>query len=222
MGLKAEYIRVSSEDQDERATYEMQSYFNRKIADQRKEKIDKTYYDNKSGLERNRPGLIEMLSEIEEIEILYVYDQSRLTRSSEDLAYLIRVFEDNQVTLIGTSTPINVETIEGKAITKMIGVWYEMEALKTGKRVKDRYESKLAESKKNGTKLVWGRPEKIKNKDFDRFVKQDKIVNKVDLAKLLKVSPGTLYNYMKKRFGKTLSRKELMEMSLGIEIIDEF
>ncbi len=195
----------------------MQSYFNRKEAKKRNQTIDKTYYDNQSGLERNRPGLLKMLDEIKEIGTIYAYDQSRLTRSTEDLSYLIRVIIDNKINLVGTSSPIKIDTIEGRATTKIVGVIYEMEALKTGQRVRDNYESKLAESKKKGTKLNWGRPTKIKDKDFDKFVIQTKIVNKTELAKLLNVSQGTLYNYIRERFGKAISRKEMLLLQSEVE-----
>ena len=208
-----EYIRVSSEDQDERATYETQAYFNRKIAKERNVIIDKTYYDNMSGLVRNRPQLLKMLRDLQKIEKIYIYDQSRLTRSTEDLAYLIRVIQDANIELIGTSSPIKIGTLEEKMGTKMMGVWYEYEALKTGQRVRDTYESKKAEARKKGIKLVWGRPILITDKQFDDLVIERKIVNKTELAKMLGkkgVSPGTLYNYMKNRFGKALSRKEMI------------
>ncbi len=188
------YIRVSSKKQDENFTFETQKYKIIEYAKRLNLQLGKIFYDVGSGNQIN-PELIKLLAIKKDMAGLIIYDQSRLTRNPKDLFYLQENLIDVEIHTI--SGVIDWGTPEGLFYSDMIGVASKYERLKIIQRTKHAYEKNMKLDKPNpGKKTRWGRPKKINDAAFDKYYHLYGLRNKTSLAKLLKVSRKTVYDYM--------------------------
>lgn len=107
------YIRDSAPE----LSLEEQSYHLNKYADAHDWTVYKTYTDiGYSGLTTNRPGLQEMIRDVEagKIDRVVIYRLDRLSRSSKDFAELLEnVFIKNNVHLASIVERVDTSTHEG-------------------------------------------------------------------------------------------------------------
>jgi DNA invertase Pin-like site-specific DNA recombinase len=109
-----------------------------------------TRYDDGgfSGGTIERPALKRMLDDINsgKIETVVVYKVDRLTRSLNDFAKIIEVFDSHRVSFVSVTQQFNTTTSMGRLTLNVLLSFAQFEREVTGERIRD----KIAASKKKG------------------------------------------------------------------------
>lgn len=113
------YIRVSTVDQNEA----------RQIEGLRNYNIDKTFMEKVSAKDTNRPQLKAMLEFAREGDNIYVWDFSRLARSTKDLLEIVEQLQAKGIHLKSIKENLDTNTPTGKLMLTMIGAINEFERL---------------------------------------------------------------------------------------------
>ncbi len=192
------YYRVSTEKQDKNLTYEVQQDSVKNYAENNNIEIIKEFKDQGSGKHIN-DQLLLMLTQLDGINGILVYDQSRLTRNPTHLEFLRDRLK--KVEVHNNYGPVDWETPEGILTSGIQTETDQYHRLKTSQRTKDAYKKNIKmDGPKPGKKTKWGRPKKISDSKFNSVIKKDFITNKKVLAMYLEVSRKTLYEYLKNRY----------------------
>jgi len=103
-----------------------------------------------SGGTLERSGLKQLLTDIKagKIQIVVVYKVDRLTRSLNDFAKLIEVFEAHKVSFVSVTQQFNTTTSMGRLMLNVLLSFAQFEREVTGERIRD----KIAAYKKKG---IW-------------------------------------------------------------------
>lgn len=175
--MKIAYVRVSSIEQNEA----------RQVEALEKCDIDKWFIEKVSAKDTQRPKLKEMLEFMREGDIVYIHDFSRLARSTSDLLNLVELFKTKRVTLVSNKENIDTSTSSGKLMLTMIGAINEFERA----NLLERQREGIVIAKREG-KFKGGTKKQVKN--FEHYYRQyqDRVLNKTELAKKLKISRPTL------------------------------
>ena len=101
-----------------------------------------------SGGSMDRPGLVSLLSDIEQgrIDVVVVYKVDRLTRSLADFARIVDAFDRRQVSFVSVPQAFNTTTSMGRLTLNVVLSFAQFEREVTGERIRD----KIAASKKKG------------------------------------------------------------------------
>jgi site-specific DNA recombinase len=101
-----------------------------------------------SGATMERPALKRLLadSEAERIDAVVVYKVDRLTRSLNDFAKIVEVFDRQAVSFVSVTQQFNTTTSMGRLTLNMLLSFAQFEREVTGERIRD----KIAASKKKG------------------------------------------------------------------------
>ena len=173
------YCRVSTADQ----TTDNQRLELEQVADRAGWTITQTFTDVISGARAKRPGLDALMLAVarKEVDMVMVWDVSRLGRSLSHLVSLLEEFHAKGVNLYFHQQGIDTTTPAGKAMFGIMGVFAEWERGMVQERVK----AGLSRAKAQGKRL--GRPpvppiqiEKIKQLREDGLSYR-KIAQKVNL-----------------------------------------
>ena len=111
------YVRVSTVEQNE----------GRQLEGLKEYDIDKWFIEKVSGKDTNRPKLKELLDYAREGDTVFVWDFSRLARSTKDLLDLVEQFQNNKVHLRSIKENLDTSTPTGKLMLTMIGAINEFE-----------------------------------------------------------------------------------------------
>lgn len=111
------YIRVSTVEQNEA----------RQLEGLRKYNIDKIFQEKVSAKDTDRPQLKAMLDFAREGDTIYVWDFSRLARSTKDLLNIVEQLENKKIHLISVKENLDTSTPTGKLMLTMIGAINEFE-----------------------------------------------------------------------------------------------
>lgn len=173
------YVRTSTVEQHE----------DRQCEGLKKYNIDKWYIDKCSGKNTNRPQLQAMLDYVREGDTVYVWDFSRLARSTKDLLELVELLNSKGVSLVSNKENLDSRTPTGKLMLTMIAGIAEFERT----NLLERQREGIAIAKEKG--VYKGRkPVDVKEETFieayNRY--QSRQINKSELAKELNVSRPTL------------------------------
>lgn len=151
----AVYCRVSS---DERLDQSFNSIDAQReagaafIASQRSEgwvPVDERYEDpGFSGGTMDRPSLKRLLQDIQDgkIDTVVVYKIDRLSRSLNDFAKMVEIFDRHKINFCSVTQPINSSTSMGKLMLNILLSFAQFEREVTGERIRD----KIAASKRKG------------------------------------------------------------------------
>ena len=172
------YVRVSTEEQNE----------SRQKEGLEKYDIEKWYVEKVSAKDTNRPKLKEMLDYAREGDTIYVWDFSRLARSTKDLLELVELMNDKKIHLKSIKENLDTSTPTGKLMLTMIGAINEFERA----NLLERQREGIAIAKKEGK--YKGRKAKEVDKKFEGVYKKylNREINKIEMAKELKISRPTL------------------------------
>ncbi len=101
-----------------------------------------------SGGSMERPGLVALLSDVEQgkIDIVVVYKVDRLTRSLIDFARIVEMFDRHRVSFVSVTQAFNTTTSMGRLTLNVLLSFAQFEREVTGERIRD----KIAASKKKG------------------------------------------------------------------------
>ena len=173
------YCRVSTSEQ----TTANQKLELEQVADRMGWTITQTFTDVISGASAKRPGLDALMLAVarKEVDMVMVWDVSRLGRSLSHLVSLLEEFHAKGVNLYFHQQGIDTTTPAGKAMFQMLGVFSEFER----GMIRDRVLAGLNRAKAQGKRL--GRPpvppiqiERIRRLR-DGGLSYRKIAQKVDL-----------------------------------------
>lgn len=182
--MKVGYVRVSTVEQNEARQLEALEKF----------EIEKWFTEKISGKNTDRPQLQAMLDYVREGDVIYVHDFSRLARSTRDLLDLVERLDRKGVALVSNKENVDSSTPTGKLMLTMIGAIAEFERANLLERQKEGIVIAKREGKYKGRKpievddLAWKR-------NYDRYKNRE--INKVEFAKILKISRPTLDKLLK-------------------------
>lgn len=148
------YVRVSSKEQVDGYSIGEQIERLEKYADAMEWEIVKTFVDpGYSGGNTDRPGLKEMIKEIEKggIDKVVVYKLDRLSRSQLDTLYLIeKVFLANDTDFVSMSENFDTSTPFGRAMIGILAVFAQLEREQIKERTMVGKEARAKEGKWHG------------------------------------------------------------------------
>jgi len=111
------YVRVSTVEQNEQRQLEgLKNY-----------KIDKWFTEKVSAKDTNRPQLKLMIDFAREGDTIYIWDFSRLARSTKDLLDVVEDLTNKGVHLRSVKENLDTSTPSGKLMLTMIGAINEFE-----------------------------------------------------------------------------------------------
>ena len=181
------YVRVSTIEQNESRQKEgLKAY-----------KIDKWFMEKVSAKDTNRPQLKAMLDFAREGDTIYVWDFSRLARSTKDLLELVELMQSKGIYLKSIKENLDTSTPTGKLMLTMIGAINEFERANLLERQREGIAIAKQEGKYKGRKEV-----SIDNfeEHYERYIRRE--ISKSDLAKELNISRPTLDKLIKEQENK--------------------
>lgn len=146
--MRIAYVRVSTVEQNEE----------RQLEGLKKYDIDKWFVEKASGKDTNRPELKALLDYAREGDTVFVWDFSRLARSTKDLLELVEQFQNNKVHLRSIKENLDTSTPTGKLMLTMIGAINEFERANLLERQREGIAIAKKEGKYKGRKKI-GFPE---------------------------------------------------------------
>ena len=178
--MNVAYVRVSTLEQNQQRQVEALEKYN----------IEKWYTEKVSGKNTtDRPELNNMLDFVREGDTVYIHDFSRLARSTKDLLDIVEYLNNKGVHLVSNKENLDTSTPQGKLMFTMFAAFYEFERTNMLERQAEGIAIAKREGKYKGRKPV-EIDSAIFEKEYNRYMKRE--INKVQLAKVLKVSRPTL------------------------------
>lgn len=182
--MKVAYIRVSTVEQNEA----------RQLEAMQGKGIEKYFTEKVSGKNTDRPQLQKMLDYVREGDTVYIYDFSRLARSTKDLLEIVELLNNKGVTLISNKENIDTSTPTGKLMLTMIGAIAEFERANLLERQKEGIEIAKRQGKYKGGQ-VKAIDDTILNKFYEKYKSRE--ITKTELAEALNISRPTLNRLLK-------------------------
>lgn len=176
------YVRVSTVEQNEQ----------RQIQGLEKYNIDKWFKEKVSAKDTNRPKLQEMLEFAREGDNIYIWDFSRLARSTKDLLELVELIQEKKINLISVKENLDTSTPTGRLMLSMIGAINQFERENLLERQREGIAIAKAKGKYKGRKEI-----SIENfkEYYEKYMRRE--VSKSGLAKELNISRPTLDKLIK-------------------------
>ena len=148
------YVRVSTQEQaQEGYSIGEQTERLRKYCEIKDWSVFRVYTDaGYSGSSTDRPGLQQLIKDIEKFNAVLVYKLDRLSRSQLDTLYLIeRVFLANNVDFISLSENFDTSTPFGRAMIGILAVFAQLEREQIRERMQMGKEARAKEGKFMGS-----------------------------------------------------------------------
>jgi len=190
------YVRVSTREQVEKATYENQIKSIKDYAKEENLEIVEIFQDLAiSGVNQNRKSLQVLLERINEVEGIIIYDLDRLSRDFEFSISLMFLLKNKHKTLYISRTR-QKQTFSDKT-EQLINVIYSWVADLEREKIKQRQKLGIERFKQENGR--WGRKKKEINwKEYDFLINQVRI-SKAAFCRMKKISQNTLYRRLKER-----------------------
>ena len=153
--------------------------------------IEKWFIEKVSGKDTNRPQLQAMLDYVREGDVLYVYDFSRLARSTADLIKIIEILKRKDVILISSKENFDTSTATGKLLLTMIAAINEFERENLLERQREGIAIAKAKGKYKGRKKITREKFKVWDELYEHC-QIDRTFSKSAFARKLKISRSTL------------------------------
>lgn len=138
------YVRVSTIEQNEI----------RQLEGLKKYGIDKWFTEKVSAKDTNRPQLQAMLEFAREGDTIFIWDFSRLARSTEDLLTIVKQLEQKKINLVSAKENLDTTTPTGRLMLTMIGAINEFERSNLLERQREGIALAKAEGKYKGRKEI--------------------------------------------------------------------
>lgn len=178
------YIRVSTIEQNE----------SRQLEGLKKYNIDKIFEEKISAKNMSRPKLQEMLDFAREGDSIYIWDFSRLARSTKDLLEIVEKIKIKGINLISVKENLDTNTATGKLMLTMIGAINEFERANLLERQKEGIIIAKQKGKYKGRKEI-GYPENW-NEIYDKWKNREITAN--EAMKKLNLKRNTFYKLVNK------------------------
>lgn len=178
------YVRVSTVEQNEQ----------RQLEGLKKYNIDKWFTEKVSAKDTNRPQLKLMMDFAREGDTIYIWDFSRLARSTKDLLEIVETLNNKGVHLKSVKENLDTSTPTGKLMLTMIGAINEFERMNMLERQREGIAIAKAEGKYKGRPSITY-PDNWKEV-YDKWkVREITAVKAMELTGLKK---NSFYNLVKK------------------------
>lgn len=178
------YVRVSTVEQNEQ----------RQLEGLKKYNIDKWFTEKVSAKDTNRPQLKLMIDFAREGDTIYIWDFSRLARSTKDLLEIVETLNNKGVHLKSVKENLDTSTPTGKLMLTMIGAINEFERMNMLERQREGIAIAKAEGKYKGRPSITY-PDNWKEV-YDKWkVREITAVKAMELTGLRK---NSFYNLVKK------------------------
>lgn len=178
------YVRVSSVEQNEQRQLEGLKNYN----------IDKWFTEKVSAKDTNRPQLKAMMEFAREGDTIYIWDFSRLARSTKDLLDIVEELGNKKVHLKSVKENLDTSTPSGKLMLTMIGAINEFERANMLERQREGISIAKADGKYKGRPSV-DYPDNWKEVYDQWKVRKITAVKAMELTGLKK---NSFYNLVKK------------------------
>ena len=178
------YIRVSTIEQNE----------SRQLEGLKKYNIDKIFEEKISAKNMSRPKLQEMLDFAREGDSIYIWDFSRLARSTKDLLEIVEKIKIKGINLISVKENLDTNTATGKLMLTMIGAINEFERANLLERQKEGIIIAKQKGKYKGRKEI-GYPENW-NEIYGKWKNREITAN--EAMKKLNLKRNTFYKLVNK------------------------
>lgn len=182
------YVRVSTVEQNE----------SRQLEGLKKYNIDKWFTEKVSAKDTNRPQLKLMLDFAREGDSIYIWDFSRLARSTKDLLDLVETFKSKGIHLISVKENLDTSTPAGKLMLTMIGAINEFERANLLERQREGIAIAKREGKYKGRKEI-GYPDNW-NEVYPKWKNRD--LTGAKAMELLGLKRNTFYKLVKEYEGE--------------------
>jgi DNA invertase Pin-like site-specific DNA recombinase len=181
--MKRGYARVSTDDQN----LDLQTDALKQAG------CEVIYYDKGvSGISRTRPELSRLLEDLENGDHVIVWKLDRLGRSLQHLIQLVDDFGDREIDFTSLTDNIDTSTAGGRLVFHVMGAMAEFERGIISERTK----AGMSAAKARGSHL--GRPKGLSVEQVARAREWiDDGRTRREVARLLRVSPATLYRHLK-------------------------
>ncbi|HCQ5550135.1 TPA: recombinase family protein [Clostridioides difficile] len=138
--------------------------------------------EGKSGTTiKNRTNFVQMIKDMKSksnpIQAILVYNISRLSRSLSDIAYIIKLLEEYDITLISIDDNINTSDIYGRSIAYMLGTFAELSRYNIVSTCRSGMEQRAKEGLWNGGK-IFGYVSNV-DKELEIVPEQEKIIKEI-------------------------------------------
>lgn len=155
--------------------------------------IDKTFTDEASGKNTERPGLKKLMDYVREGDIVYFESFSRISRSLPDLLNILDAFSKKGVSFVSLKEQIDTSGATGKLIVSVLG------AINAYEREINEERREFGFRRACNEKRV-GRPKTETNKDFYDAVAEWRAgkIKAVDAFKRAGMTKATFYNIVKR------------------------
>lgn len=183
--MKVAYVRSSTQEQNN----------DYQILALKKFGIDKWFIEKKSGRNMKREELQNMLDFVREGDTVYIYDFSRLARSTKDLATIVDALSDKGVALVSTKEQLDTSTATGKLMLTMIGAINQFQVDIQREKQLEGIAVAKAEGKYKGRNMASVDAENW-NSLLDSYKSRE--ISKAKFAEALGVSRPTLDKLMKR------------------------
>lgn len=152
------YIRVSTEEQGQGYSLEVQEEFLTKFAKNNNWEIGKVYSDEESGYSFNRTALRQLLvdAKLKKFDLVLVYKVDRFSRNLKDLLNLVDELESYGVALKSATEPYDTTTSAGKMMFQQLGSFAEFERNRIVERVVPGMKKSLQHGNWQGGKPPYG------------------------------------------------------------------
>lgn len=177
------YVRVSTVEQNEA----------RQLEGLKKYGIDKWFTEKVSAKDTNRPELKNLIEFAREGDTVFVWDFSRLARSTKDLLELVDKFDEKGVYLRSIKENLDTSTPTGRLMLTMIGAINEFERA----NLLERQREGIAIAKNNGK--YKGRKKIGFPNNWDEVYKKwkNREITAVKAMELTGLKKNTFYNIVK-------------------------
>ena len=194
--MKIGYARVSTNEQE----------LGLQLTSLKSVGCDKIYSEKISAV-KERPVLQQVMEILRKGDILVIWKLDRLARSLKQLIFLLDELKNRGIELWSVSDCINTTTIQSLLYTQIIGAFAQFER----ELMIERTKAGLEDAKRRG--VILGRRPGLSDA---AKIKADAVANLysnnmpvLDICKLLQISRGTFYKYLK--YKNISLRKELLK-----------
>jgi len=155
--------------------------------------IDKTFTDETSAKNTERPGLKKMMEYVREGDVVYFESFSRISRSLHDLLNILDTFEKKGVAFVSLKENISTQGATGKLIVSVLGAINAYEREINEERREFSYRKAYEAGKV-------GRPKAEANKAFYDAVKQWRAgeIKAVEAMERANMPKATFYKMVKR------------------------
>ncbi|MBW2003423.1 MAG: recombinase family protein [Deltaproteobacteria bacterium] len=179
------YIRVSTTQQVDRDSLKTQEERLKQYCKAREFSVHKLYKDEGiSAKDKNRPALEALLKDAEDkkFNIVVFTRLDRITRSLQDLLFLVSFFEKHDIKLLSLNENINTEGPMGRFMLNLLGALAQLEREIDSERVSTDMHYRAEKGKWNGGIIPFGYTsrEKLIHRLRAKGMSQAKAISKAD------------------------------------------